>query len=248
MAKYDRTAIRQIVTQNLGGGRVAIELGDEHFNRGVDAAMKMLERLFPQYGYVMVNVMPGGNKTRVPVPNIIGILDVTYFTSGLRLEEAPYYTRYTDRYMELADMQDTQKVFGDQPDWHSQWEFNETSGEDEMMLYTVFTRSSFVDTFARIPNIACVQFAWAIESTDDPKLGVGRIPRDLRQWVEDYATAFCRTIMGDVRGKFGGVPGADDGSVLPVDGGSQVARGTADMRRLEEDLRGRQRQMPLIVD
>jgi hypothetical protein len=79
-------------------------------------------------------------------------------------------------------------------------------------------------------------------------VGVRRIPYDLRQWVEDYATAKARTILGDVRGKFGGEPGMSDESVLQNDGGMQVQRGERDMRRLEDDLLERKRQSPLLID
>ena len=39
-----------------------------------------------------------------------------------------------------------------------------------------------------------------------------------------------------------------DESLLPADGATQVERGEADMRRLEEDLRMRKRQAPVLFD
>ncbi len=244
---YKLSNIQEIIEQNLGKGRVQVELDKEHYLRGIDAALKMLSRWLPQYGYQTYNSQPGGYKYKVTARNVIDVLDVTFFNTGLRFEEAPYYTRWVDRMIELTDMQDTQRVFGDEPDWRTLREVNAATGEDELFVYACYTMSSFVDTFARIPNVMCLQFAWFIEPTDDKFVGVNRIPNDLRQWVEDYATARCRDIMGGIRAKFGGNPGADDGSLLPNDGEQQVMKAASDMERLEADLQRRQRQMPLLM-
>lgn len=241
--------ITGIIKDNLGLGRVDVELDPAHFQRGIDAALKALCRWFPQYGSIVVPIASGGQKVALSnVPNILGVLNVTFFTSGLRMEEAPYYTRWVDRLMELGDMKDTQRVFGDTPEWQTRMEPSPLGGNDVCWLYYTFTRSSFIDTYARIPDIACVWFAWAIEASNDPLVGVQRIPVDLRQWVEDYATARCQLIMGGIRGKFGGVPGADDGSMMPTDGAALRAEARETMRELEENLQKRVRQAPLMMD
>jgi hypothetical protein len=116
----------------------------------------------------------------------------------------------------------------------------------EWWVYTTITKSSFVDVFARLPNFMAVTFNWYIEPTDDPQVGVEAIPYDMRQWVEEYATAFARKILGDIRGKYGGVPGAADGSTLRNDGATQVERGEQACRDLEADLRSRRRQLPIL--
>ncbi len=246
MAKYDIAAVRTIIGENLGRGGVDIELKAEHYNRGIDAACKALARFFPKFGYATRAVDVDGNKTRLDIPNLIGVVNCEFFTSGSRLEEAPYYTRYVDRAMELADMKDTQKVFGDDPEWHFMFEPDPATGQPVAYLYTHFTRSSFVDTFARIPNIVSIEFTWAIEASDEKLTGIQHVPLDLRQWVEDYATARCRLILADIRNKFGGEPGADDGAILPNDGGQQTQRAEAMIAKLEKDLQLRARQAPLV--
>jgi hypothetical protein len=245
---YTVADVRRIVGLNLGDGRSDIELDAAHFDRALDAALKAMSRYLPQHGYVVIPVNPGGNKYKLVIRNLLGVLNCEVFTGGIRLEEAPYYTRWVDRMLELGDMEQTQRVFGDQPEWHWQMEVDPVTYAEEAWLYVQFTRSSFTDTFARIPTHACVQFAWHIEPTDDRAVGVCRIPYDMRQWVEDFATAKCRTILGEIRGKFGGVPGQSDESVMPGDGAAQVARGEAAMAALMEDLRLRRRQMPLTID
>lgn len=233
---------------NLGGdGGVALELGEGHYTRSIDAALKMLCRYRPMHGYQVMQVDKGGNKYVLQARNVTGVLDCAFFNSGSRLEYAPYYTRWVDRNIERGEMKENQRAFDDLPEWYAQTEPNLDSGEDEWLIYTTITQSSFVDTFARLPNCMAVQFAWYIEPTNDKMVGVNRIQPDMRQWVEDYATARCRMILGDIRNKFGGIPGAMDGSTLKNDGAQQVARAEQKCRELEDDLKSRMRQSPLIL-
>lgn len=248
MPAWTMAEIRKTVALNLGQGRIDIELDDAHFARAVEASVKCLARYFPMHGYQVIAVSPGGTRYEITAQNFLGVLACDFFIGGLRLEEAPYYTRWVDRMLELGDMRDTQLVFGDKPEWHWQTEVNPDTLIEQHWLYTHFTRSSFMDTFARIPSHVCVQFAWHVSPSDDQRVGVSRIPYDMRQWVEDYATAKCRAILGEVRGKYRGVPGMADESVLPNDGAEQVQRGEEAMRRLEEDLRIRRRQVPILID
>lgn len=245
---YTLDAITEIIKRNLGGGRVHVELMNEHYVRGIDAALKMLSRYRPEWGYQVIPVVYGGNKTLFTAKNLIGVIDVRFFHSNARFEEAPYYTRWTDRSMELADMKDTQRVFGDQPEWDVLREVNPVTEVEETYIYTHFTRSAFVDTFMHIPARACVQFTWHFDASNDPHVGVSRISYDMRQWVEDYATAHCRQILGQIRSKFSGVPGATDASLLPNDGRNQIEMAREDLERLEADMVKRQRQLPLIFD
>ena len=246
--QYDLNELYTTVAENLGHGQVQIELNQAHYKRSVDATMKAMARYYPQYGYQVLPIQKGGLKYKVNSRNCLGIKAASFFSSGPRFEEAPYYTRWVDRTMELADMKDTQRVFGDTPEWSWKYEFDQPSQQQVVYFYCTVTASSFVDTFARIPDVAALWYAWGIEASDDPEVGIPAIPYDLRSWVEDYATARARMILGDVRGKFGGVPGASDGSVLPNDGGRQVERAEAKIAELEADLRGRYRQIPLMFD
>lgn len=245
---YKIADITEAIALNLGGGAQALETQRSHYERAIKAALRLLDRYRPMHGYVVLPVTYGGNKYKVVARNIIGVLDVTFFNSGGRLEFAPYYSRWVDRNIETGDRKDSQRAFDDKPEWHWMMEPDPVSGEDECWLYTTITQSSFVDTFARLPNTASVQFAWALDASDDPLVGVNRIPVDLRQWVEDYATARSRMILGDIRGKFGGIPGGADGSLLRNDGAAQVERAEQKCRELENDLSLRRRNSALILD
>ena len=54
-------------------------------------------------------------------------------------------------------------------------------------------------------------------------------------WLQEYALAFCKTILGQARGKFSSIAGPQGGTTL--NGPALMAEGAAEMEKLEEDLR-----------
>ena len=54
-------------------------------------------------------------------------------------------------------------------------------------------------------------------------------------WLQDYALAFCKTILGQARGKFTQIAGPQGGTQL--NGAALMAEGQAEMEKLEEDLK-----------
>ena len=54
-------------------------------------------------------------------------------------------------------------------------------------------------------------------------------------WLQDYALAFCKTILGQARGKFSQIAGPQGGTQL--NGAALMAEGQAEMEKLEEDLK-----------
>lgn len=241
--------LRRAIQINLGYGKVELELLIEHLDRAIEAAYECIARYYPMHGWWGFPYSYQVQKYKIPKPNIVGVLNVEFGNSGSRLEEAPYYLRWVDRMMELGDMYDAQKWFNDAIEWEEIPEMNdEDPPQEERWLYIHSTQSTFIDTFARLPNYASCQFAWHIEATDDSEVGVGRTRPDMVQWVKDYATARARVILGDVRNKFGGIVGPNEGEILPLDGATQVERAEEKIEKLEEDLANRRRQLPMIVE
>jgi hypothetical protein len=54
-------------------------------------------------------------------------------------------------------------------------------------------------------------------------------------WLQDYALAFCKTILGQARGKFASIAGPQGGTQL--NGAALMAEGQAEMEKLEQDLK-----------
>jgi hypothetical protein len=54
-------------------------------------------------------------------------------------------------------------------------------------------------------------------------------------WLQDYALAFCKTILGQARGKFSSLAGPQGGTQL--NGAALMAEGQAEMEKLELDLK-----------
>lgn len=54
-------------------------------------------------------------------------------------------------------------------------------------------------------------------------------------WLQEYSLAFCKTILGQARGKFAQIAGPQGGTTL--NGSALLTEAEAEMARLEEDLR-----------
>lgn len=54
-------------------------------------------------------------------------------------------------------------------------------------------------------------------------------------WLQDYALAFCKTILGQARGKFASIAGPQGGTQL--NGAALMSEGQAEMEKLEQDLK-----------
>ena len=56
------------------------------------------------------------------------------------------------------------------------------------------------------------------------------------QWIEDYATAYCKKILGMIRRKFASF-GSLGNQGIALDGGELISEADAEMEKLKEDLR-----------
>ncbi len=54
-------------------------------------------------------------------------------------------------------------------------------------------------------------------------------------WLQEYALAFAKSILGQARGKFATIAGPQGGSQL--NGAALLAEAQAEMEKLEEDLK-----------
>ncbi len=54
-------------------------------------------------------------------------------------------------------------------------------------------------------------------------------------WLQEYALAFCKSILGQARGKFGSIAGPQSGTQL--NGAALLQEAQAEMEKLEEDLK-----------
>ncbi len=241
--------LRTVIKTNLGAGGRVVELAQGDLDRGIAAALKKLGRYLPETGFCTIAVTPTVQKYVVAKPNIVGITDVTFFNPGSRVVLYPYPDAAVDNYLILGQMKDQEKLYNDLPEW--EWLFDVDANDsyaEKCYVLVHFTSDSFLDRVGRIPTQIAIQYKWYIAPTDDLQTGLPRLKHDLHDWVEEYATEFCRVLLGDIRGKFAGIPGPTPGETLPIDAAGLIERGNARMAELMEEMRLRQRQLPLAFD
>lgn len=242
-------ALKEVIQSSLGAGARSVELTDGHLNRGITQALRLLGRHLPEKGFTVLPVTTTVQKYLLDKANIVGVQEVVFFNNAQRLIMYPYPDSSVDQYLLMGQLKEQQKTWGDMPEWEWLFDTDATDGDKEKCyILTHFTLDSFRDRLGRIPTHMAVTYNWHLSASDDKKVGLPRLKHDNVDWVERYATEVCRQILGDVRGKFGGIPGPNDGELLVNDGRDLVTRATQEIRLLEEDLRGRMRQLPPVFD
>ena len=169
--------------------------------------------------FFLANVSGGTNGAPDAFdPLLNGILAYNYGQDG-----TASYARY------IASFQDAQIVFGADPSWHAE---REASGAYCLYLYLPTQPTYYVG----------YEFLWHV-TPDDGATGVSKInPTDV-DWVLDYTEACAKFILGRRRGKFGGIPDANDGT-SEIDGAtllSEAADGQLGIVSLTEKIQARRR-------
>jgi hypothetical protein len=248
-------ALTETIQRTLGRSGRRVELQPEDYLQAIKLTLDRWSMEYPQHGYT---VMPtaltnsdgsGVGKYIVDAQNVDGVLDVTFFNNGGKYAYYPYPDQATDQYLVQGQLKEQELIFSDLPEWDAFMEPDPNdANKTKCWIYVHFTSDSFVDRAGRIPNYIAIKYAWHIEATDDPVVGLPRVRNDWKSWIERYATAQARLVMGEIRGKFNGIPGAAAGEVLGIDGDKQIARADAEVLKLEAELVGRARQLPMLID
>lgn len=242
-------AMQTAITTRLGSTGRAVELTNGDFAMVIASALKVLARYHPMNHYIAMPISVGVSKYHLNVPNLLGVLDVTFYNNGGRFTAFPYPDAAIDQELILGEMKIQEKVYGSLPEWEFVFDTDAAAADVEKgYLLIYFNADSFVDRAGRIPTHMSVKYAWHIEASDDKKVGLPRLRYDWQEWVEKYATAEARRVLGTIRSKFKGLPGPGEGEVLGIDGDDLIARADQEVKDLIADIESRQRQLPILID
>jgi hypothetical protein len=243
------------IAQRLGRSGRRVELKPEDYLQAITRATMKFAEVYPQHAYTAIPISVTQSKyivtqyaTQTPDLNALGVLDVTFYNNGGKFAYYPYPDQATDHYLIQGQLKEQELIYGDLPEWDAMREIDPNDNIEKLFLYVYFNVDSFIDRAGRIPNFLSIEYAWAIEPTDDPRFGICRIRYDWRDWFERYCVAQARIVLGEIRNKFGGIPGPQDGTTLAIDGKEQIARGEEERDKLEEEIRKRARQLPIMYD
>lgn len=244
-----KAKMKSLIDSKLGASGRAVELREEDYATAVSAALKMLARWHPMISFKVIPISTGVQKYDLGVPNVLGVRDLTFFNNGGRFTAYPYPDASVDHILILSQLKMQEKAYGDLPQWEFQMEAigDADTAVETGFIYIYMNSDSFLDRAGRIPTHISVEYLSYIEYSDSKTVGLPRLRYDWQEWVDKYAVAEAKKILGGIRDKFKGIPGPD-GNALSINGESLIEQGEREITALTEDISQRARQLPILID
>lgn len=234
MAGLQLEDIRRYVKLRLGAGVIRVELKDEHIDAASMEALRVYSRHRPLLRYQKVDLIE--SVVNYPLDSdVIGVykMDFVHRQVSLAVVEDIFHRRYyepihdMDTYIHYLQYIDTLKrVLSIEPDWHFE---RPSKAHDTPYLYI------------HAPNQANTMLALAILVV---KRRLHQVPYLHEDWVQRYALAFCKEILGRVRGKWSNIPAPAGGQGL--DAQTLLAESANEFRELDLEVKRWQVDMPPI--
>lgn len=247
--------IQQDILTTLGASSIEIELLDVDIDKAITDALEHFDARIPGLSVATLsNVSANTGRYVVSHRNLIDVIEVNTYPEheflslgiggeplvlvqdGLSLSEIPVgrLTQIQMRYIQLK------KLLSDDIIWEGRWEYNATTKQREYALY--------IDVPSTTSVYRCAyEFAWHHTADDNLETGVPTIANPHHwSWIEKYATAVCKEILGHIRDKFKGLPSVD-GMDMQVDGMDMVQEGLNEQVILEDELLSMQAQIPPLA-
>jgi hypothetical protein len=219
-------AVKDYVSSSLGEPIVKVELDAQHYQLAQDRTLRDFSRFRPKEGFTSY-IMPRG-VTEVLYPAgasgplwIEGIVDEQAI-DGISIESA----MLSNPWAFISTGTPAVQVF----DYELQKQWLEQVGRT---FGNTFDYHIFIDeakVYVYCPYEYKVTITWGYSYTN-----VSEIPDAYMQLFLDLSLAKARQILGHIRNKFSGVPGA--GTTITLDGPYQLQKGEADEKEYIEELR-----------
>lgn len=226
--------VRNYVKLRLGAGLVRVELKDEHIDAAAKEGLRIYSRYRPLRRFINVPLVENIKEYELPF-DTLGVykMDFVHRQVSLAVIEDIFHRRYyepihdMDLYVHYLQYIDTLKrVLSIEPEWH--FEPSKVVGKKPIL-------------FMHAPHQANTILALAVTIIKRPMHMVPFLHED---WIQRYALAFCKEIMGRVRGKFSNIvsPGGGQG----LDAQSLLSEGQQELQLLDQEIRGWQTDQPPI--
>lgn len=241
-----RSLVNKIVSK-LGISIVHVELVGADIAEAIRDALQIYSKYLPGSNWVDISVSSAVSRYVISHRNLINVVDVQ-FVRDYRIFGGGYdiIPDFTERIGEIEQWfqrrRDFERVLSTEPMWEVVWEIPETAPGDpaptkrELALYIKVAES--------VEYKCSYLYTWYYEASDDYMYGLPAIPENHTHWVEDYAFAVCKTVLGRILDKFKGLPSP---AMTGLDGADLRAEGREEMMALERSILSWQRQVPPIV-
>jgi hypothetical protein len=250
--------IRDEVLTNLGYSGVDVELEDSDITNVIRQALRVYSRNRPRRfmrALAVTNTTQKYELAAADHPGLVGVTDVSFIVDSVQDNADPFNVEdntllglttfggetFGEIAMRRQYVEDSRRVVSSEPEWHAQWELDETVSPAVNKYYL------YISVPATASGTKC-SYTWTQAYTPDnnAQTGMQNIPQSDVDWVMAMVTAKAKRILSKIRGKFSGIPNPD-GSESPVDFSELASEGQEEETTLMEELRSRRRPLPPIT-
>lgn len=231
--------IRDYILAALGHPVVRVELGDHQLKLCIDEAVTELDYHAPQFTKQMAAFQTTGGQNLYYVPPYI-LRNMTYLTfkktllsiqSQAGTLEFDFFIKYFqdnylfdnftigDYYLLQSTLETTRRVLSQDGGW-------DIIDGQFLQLYPT----------PAVTDVAIIEYRGLNANTMTPKM---------RNWLQKYATACAKMILGGIRGKFAVVPGPGGGTQL--NGQALIAEAQQEKAALKEELMNEVEEPPMFT-
>jgi len=220
----------------LGGGMVDVELDSAHYDLAINQALRKYRQRSSRgtnEKYIPLDIKAEQQTYQLPL-NVVMVRDVllrqtgTAGASGTGVDFEPFNTTYLNN-MLLQNSSSfgtllNHELYAGRRELLARMfggyvTFNFNQGDKTIMLHRRFRSNDTV-------------FVWCFVERDDEDLLVDPYASP---WINDYAFAKAKFMLGEARSKFATIAGPQGGTSL--NGDSLKSEAAADLEKLEEDLK-----------
>jgi hypothetical protein len=226
--------VRNYVKLRLGAGLIRVEIKDDYIDAAANEALRIYSRYRPLRRFIQIPLVEDIHD--YPLDNdVIGVykLDWVHRQVSLAVVEDIFHRRYyepihdMDQYVTYLQYIDTLKrVLSIEPEWHFERSLKEGSPPT---------------LHVHAPNQANTILALIVAIVKRP---LHQVPYTHEDWIQRYALAFCKEILGRVRGKWQNIPAPAGGQGL--DSQSLLSEAREEFQLLDQEIRGWQTDQPPI--
>jgi len=239
--------LRELVDKiliNLGISSINVEITPTDIIQAIHDAIEVYNKYIPGMSWDVLNVSENIRRYVIDKRNITGVLEVQFLREFRLMTGVDIIPDFVGRLAEVEQWfmgrEDAARILSTKPNWTSAWEapLNNTGApkKRELVLYI------YVPTI--VPYKCSYLYSWKREASDDLQYGIPSIPDNHGEWVEDYALASAKVILGRILDKFKGVASpANTG----LDGADLRSEGASEKAQLLSDILSWREQPPPIV-
>lgn len=253
-----KNVVEEVLTA-LGTSGVEVELTEKDIERGLRDALRTYNHNRPGRHKKALTVTSTQKRYVLPTTaagflGILGVVDVEFVRSRITDGIDPFdplsvigpggihtgVDTFGDYDQKLNYIEQARRIASSEPEWRFQWEPDPTAAN-------VLVPVLYID----VPNVeaplASVEYTFGYTMDGVAITGLQNIPLGDTDWFIEWCTAFAKTILGQIRGKFKGITGPD-GADQSVDYDELKTEGREDLTRLREAIVKRRRPLPPSIE